>query len=1018
MLKNQPTVTTNAGPSVPLGSSLHDTATLANASSTATGTITFRLYGPNDATCSGAPISTSTATVNGNGNYVSADFTPTAAGTYRWVANYGGDAANEATTNGCNGTNENVVVNPAGPAVTTNAGSDVTLGATLHDTATLSGGQNPTGTITFRLYGPNDATCSGAPVSTSTATVNGNGNYVSADFVPTAAGTYRWVANYGGDANNNATTNGCNAANENVVVRPASPTVTTNAGADVTLGSALRDTATLSGGQSPTGTITFRLYGPNDATCSGAAVSTSTATVSGNGNYQSGAFTPTAPGTYRWVANYGGDANNNATTNGCNGTNENVVVTGNAAIQIVKTGPGSALAGSDVPFTLEVTNPGNLALSNVTISDARCNATPPTLQSKHGDGTPATLDPGDNWTYTCSSHTAFSDGSLHNEATATGTPPSGPPVNDTDDADVPLRHPDISIDKTGPASVTAGATINYNLDVKNTGDQRFAQSKVVLTDPMCDATPVLASKNGDTTPAFLNPGETWTYTCSHATTAATRGTIHNVGNVTGTDEAGDVVTDSDTADTVVNAGPTNPAIHIVKSGPASALAGSDVGFTLAVTNPGDQPLSNVSITDSRCNATPPTLTSKNGDASPNTLDPGDTWNYTCSSHTSVAEGTLHNEASTTGTPPSGPPVTDTDTFDVPLRHPDISIDKNGPASVTAGTTINYTLDVKNTGDQRFAEAKVELTDPMCNATPVLSTKNGDNTPAFLDPGETWTYTCSRATTSGQTGTVHNVGNVTGTDEAGDVVTDSDPADTTLNPPPPPGCTVNCGPAPNPAISINKTGPATGIAGNPIPYILDVTNTGDQPFAEGNLALTDALCGATPVLSSKNGDQSPAKLNPGETWTYTCTVPTALGQTFIHNVGNVTGVPDNGPPVSSTDAADTTLSQPAQEVQPLLPGVSRLRGPTGCISARSHVLRVTGSRIARVSFYLDGRYVGTRTKANSGSAYTFTVRGAKLRRGAHRVVARVTYRADTNPATRTLTLAFARCARAVTPKFTG
>ena len=36
-----------------------------------------------------------------------------------------------------------------------------------------------------------------------------------------AAGTYHWIANYGGDANNNATTNGCNGANENVVVEPA-----------------------------------------------------------------------------------------------------------------------------------------------------------------------------------------------------------------------------------------------------------------------------------------------------------------------------------------------------------------------------------------------------------------------------------------------------------------------------------------------------------------------------------------------------------------------------------------------------------------------------------------------------------------------------------------------------------------------------------------------------------------------------------------------------------------------------
>jgi hypothetical protein len=133
---------------------------------------------------------------------------------------------------------------------------------------------------------------------------------------------------------------------------------------------------------------------------------------------------------------------------------------------------------------------------------------------------------------------------------------------------------------------------------------------------------------------------------------------------------------------------------------------------------------------------------------------------------------------------------------------------------------------------------------------------------------------------------------------------------------------------------------------------------------------------------------------------------------------VTGTDVNGHPATASDTADTILSQPAQGVLPLLPGVARLSGPTGCVSSASHVLAVRGQRIARVSFYVDGRYVGTRTKPNRGTAFTVTVKGSKLRNGAHRVVARVTYVADTAPHTKTLTLAFAKCARAVTPKFTG
>ena len=224
-----------------------------------------------------------------------------------------------------------------------------------------------------------------------------------------------------------------------------------------------------------------------------------------------------------------------------------------------------------------------------------------------------------------------------------------------------------------------------------------------------------------------------------------------------------------------------------------------------------------------------------------------------------------------------------------------------------------------------------MTDALCDADPVLQSKHGDGTPNFLNPGDTWSYTCSHATTTSTTGNIHNVADVTGTDEAGDVVTDTDPADTTVNPG---GCTVNCNPPPpppppppgrNPAITIVKTGPATAPAASPIPYTLDVTNTGDQAFPDAQVVLTDALCNAAPTLTTKNGDPTPSFLHPGETWTYVCSVPTALGQSFVHNVGSVTGTDTSGDVVTATDDADTTLLQGA--VLGLQPATSSLRGPS-------------------------------------------------------------------------------------------
>jgi hypothetical protein len=96
---------------VKFGTPVSDTATITGAGTGAGGTITFKLYGPNDATCGNAPVFTSAAIpVTGNGNYGSGSFTPTLAGLYRWTAAYTGDLANLAIPASCNQSNESVIV--------------------------------------------------------------------------------------------------------------------------------------------------------------------------------------------------------------------------------------------------------------------------------------------------------------------------------------------------------------------------------------------------------------------------------------------------------------------------------------------------------------------------------------------------------------------------------------------------------------------------------------------------------------------------------------------------------------------------------------------------------------------------------------------------------------------------------------------------------------------------------------------------------------------------------------------
>src|SRR5207247_9170703 len=126
-----------------------------------------------------------------------------------------------------------------------------TVGVTLNDAATLSGGSSPTGSITFTLYDPDQATCTGTPRFTQTVTVTGNGTYsTTGGFVTDKPGTWRWTASYSGDASNNPASTGCN--DEQVAIGKATPALTTTASGSVAAGGQGRAGADLTHGTNRT----------------------------------------------------------------------------------------------------------------------------------------------------------------------------------------------------------------------------------------------------------------------------------------------------------------------------------------------------------------------------------------------------------------------------------------------------------------------------------------------------------------------------------------------------------------------------------------------------------------------------------------------------------------------------------------------------------------------------------------------------------------------------------------------
>jgi hypothetical protein len=247
----------------------------------------------------------STVHVHGNGSYTSSSVTPTEPGTYHWVAHYSGDHDTEPASTPCDDDErEAVIVSPVPlqPTSLTTTASPVApdtspAGSPIHDSAHLSGGVDPTNRVTFKLYGPDDPSCTGPSADIAPVSVAGNGNY-TASFTPARVGEYRWQATYSGDPHNlGYGPTACDDAAEAVVVSPAQPALTPRASLSASVGLGVHDTAFLTGGSMPTGTITFRLYGPNDATCSGAAVVTTTQNVIGNGAYRSSTFIPRRPPT-------------------------------------------------------------------------------------------------------------------------------------------------------------------------------------------------------------------------------------------------------------------------------------------------------------------------------------------------------------------------------------------------------------------------------------------------------------------------------------------------------------------------------------------------------------------------------------------------------------------------------------------------------------------------------------------------------------------------------------------------
>jgi hypothetical protein len=371
----------------------------------------------------------------------------------------------------------------------------------------------------------------------------------------------------------------------------------------------------------------------------------------------------------------------------------------------------------------------------------------------------------------------------------------------------------------------------------------------------------------------------------------------------------------------------------------------------------------------------------------------------------------------------------------------VAVSSEGAEYAYPGDMLVRTFTVTNAGASPLTE--MQIGDDRCAPVTRKQTRGEgggpDRTPDVLDVSDTWVYEC--ATTAPADGDaqrnaappkpLQSTVKVDAKDEFARPVSASARHSTRIL---------------HPAVQVDTTGPATAVAGEPVGYKLAVTNPGDTPFLGAYVSASDALCDAPPLLTSKNGDLTPSQHDPGDTWTYACTVQTQLGQAQVDNVGKVTAKDSlGGRDVSDTDPATTQLTQPATPPTPLqakpnsptlrrpsptpaalaiprprvaVPTVSaKLRGPSGCVS-RLFRATVSGDGIARVDFLLDGKLYRRIKASGNRTKFSIKIDPRHQSKVAHRVSARVRFRDSAKTPTRTLRLVYVSCPRDSVPRFAG
>ncbi len=454
-----------------------------------------------------------------------------------------------------------------------------------------------------------------------------------------------------------------------------------------------------------------------------------------------------------------------------------------ADLAITKTnGTATTIPGASTTYTIVVSNPGLTGVTGATISDvfpASISGATWTAVGAGGGTGPASgagninatvnLPSGSSMTYTVlATISASATGTLSN--TATVAVPAAfvervPANNTATDSDTLTPQGDLSITKTdGKTTQIPGTSDTYTIVVSNSGPSTVVGATIADTFPASfsnitftavgagGASAFAASGSGNlNATATLPSGASVTYTVTGTVAASATGTLSNTatitapGTFTDTTPGNNSATDSDTLTPRAD-------VSIVKTGPSSIVAGTDITYLFTVTNNGPSDAQSVTLSDTLpSNTTFVSFVQNSGPTAGGALPAGGTETFTLIAHVNpntTAGTVLTNTANVSTTTTDLTPGNNSSTVKTSVgTQADLSVTNNdAPDPVFVGNQLTYTIAFMNNG---ASDAQgVSLSDVLpAGTTFVSATAPGgwaSTTPAV---GGTGTVSFTKATTT-------------------------------------------------------------------------------------------------------------------------------------------------------------------------------------------------------------------------------------------------------------------------------